>query len=331
LAFDEELEETTTPKAEVSILEDTLASTSTVSSKSRKDSSYVLTEDEEIAAHKQENQNRLSSDPIPIVKTVTVQDEEDKPRSQPDSSSGKEVVYNGRPRSLENDKVSDDSIKVDKGTSLTQSLESVRDQDSAETIRHHRHSIGCHTSPYVKMCSPWAEYKGKSLLPTLLGSTGTLFSTAIISGSSSAPELKDMVDCSTTTMSDFQGCCGVPPIRPLETLHNALFMKQLDSFLERVTTISYRTPISTPPKVPSTPIQLRANKGSSPPLSITSPTNEAWSGPPSFVSSSGPSSPNTMALEFLSRMRQFSESSDTLDAAISTPHASSSPSPPDTN
>lgn len=41
----------------------------------------------------------------------------------------------------------------------------------------------------------------------------------------------------------------MPPIRPLETLHNALSLRQLDSFLEMMTTAPlYRTPASSPPK-----------------------------------------------------------------------------------
>lgn len=51
-----------------------------------------------------------------------------------------------------------------------------------------------------------------------------------------------------------EGCGGVPPIRPLETLHNALSLKQLDLFLEKMTAAPlYRTPTNTPPHLPSTP------------------------------------------------------------------------------
>ncbi|XP_067212718.1 inositol hexakisphosphate and diphosphoinositol-pentakisphosphate kinase 2 isoform X25 [Linepithema humile] len=46
-----------------------------------------------------------------------------------------------------------------------------------------------------------------------------------------------------------EGFGGVPPIRPLETLHNALSLRQLDSFLDMMTTAPlYRTPASSPPK-----------------------------------------------------------------------------------
>lgn len=49
-----------------------------------------------------------------------------------------------------------------------------------------------------------------------------------------------------------EGFGGVPPIRPLETLHNALSLKQLDGFLEKMITVPlFKTPASSPP----TPIQ----------------------------------------------------------------------------
>lgn len=52
-----------------------------------------------------------------------------------------------------------------------------------------------------------------------------------------------------------EGFGGVPPIRPLETLHNALSLKQLDGFLEKMTTTTiFKTPASSPPKYPSTPL-----------------------------------------------------------------------------
>lgn len=49
-----------------------------------------------------------------------------------------------------------------------------------------------------------------------------------------------------------EGFGGVPPIRPLETLHNALSLKQLDVFLERMTTQPAN--VSSSPKYPSTPL-----------------------------------------------------------------------------
>ena len=44
----------------------------------------------------------------------------------------------------------------------------------------------------------------------------------------------------------------MPPIRPLETLHNALSLRQLDCFLDMMTSAPlFRTPASSPPKFPS--------------------------------------------------------------------------------
>lgn len=51
-----------------------------------------------------------------------------------------------------------------------------------------------------------------------------------------------------------EGFGGVPPIRPLETLHNALSLKQLDEFLHKMASnVWFKTPGSSPPKYPSTP------------------------------------------------------------------------------
>ena len=40
---------------------------------------------------------------------------------------------------------------------------------------------------------------------------------------------------------------GMPNIRPLETLHNSLSLRQLDAFLEYVTQTNFKTPCPTPP------------------------------------------------------------------------------------
>lgn len=148
------------------------------------------------------------------------------------------------------------------------------------------------------------------------GSANSLFSTAVISGSSSAPNLRDMIP-STASASAIEGFGGVPPIRPLETLHNALSLKQIDTFLDQMTMAQlYRTPSSTPPKHPSTPLPtptsstVTQGKGES--LKLQSPGSSAgWSGPPSFVSSSGPSSPG------LSDTNSKESSSDMSSSIIS--------------
>ena len=78
-----------------------------------------------------------------------------------------------------------------------------------------------------------------------------------------------------------EGFGGVPPIRPLETLHNALSLRQIDTFLEQMTAAPlFRTPSSTPPKYPSTPLPTPTNGGqsmvtssASQPLKLQSPSN----------------------------------------------------------
>ncbi|XP_070167125.1 inositol hexakisphosphate and diphosphoinositol-pentakisphosphate kinase 2 isoform X10 [Polyergus mexicanus] len=131
-----------------------------------------------------------------------------------------------------------------------QSLDAVNKEDARPriiqpdptcTARRHRHSISGQMS-YFKLL-------GYNVSKKLTGSANSLFSTAVISGSSSAPNLKDMVPPHTSAVAAIEGFGGVPPIRPLETLHNALSLRQLDSFLEMMTTAPlYRTPASSPPK-----------------------------------------------------------------------------------
>jgi hypothetical protein len=73
-----------------------------------------------------------------------------------------------------------------------------------------------------------------------------------------------------------EGCGGVPPIRPLETLHNALSLRQLDSFLEVMTSAPlFRTPASSPPKNPSTPLPSTASMPP-PPLHLQSPSSSEY-------------------------------------------------------
>uniref|UniRef100_A0A336LX42 Inositol hexakisphosphate and diphosphoinositol-pentakisphosphate kinase n=1 Tax=Culicoides sonorensis TaxID=179676 RepID=A0A336LX42_CULSO len=147
--------------------------------------------------------------------------------------------YEIRPRSLEQ--------KHYKKTDHTryQSLQAVYNQDSPQTgTRRQRHSIAS---------GQMGVFKSLGFSRKMAASTNSLFSTAVISGSSSAPNLRDMIP-STASPSGIEGFGGVPPIRPLETLHNALSLKQLDEFLEKMTsTILFKTPGSSPPKYPSTP------------------------------------------------------------------------------
>ncbi|XP_075155203.1 inositol hexakisphosphate and diphosphoinositol-pentakisphosphate kinase isoform X12 [Haematobia irritans] len=172
---------------------------------------------------------------------------------------------------------------------------------SSVSSRRQRHSIAGQMS-YMKMLG----FGGFSKKMTT--STNSLFSTAVISGSSSAPNLRDMIPVSSSDKpykcyrSTYQivssmlmdpddqleqvlfyivldGFGGVPPIRPLETLHNALSLKQLDHFLERMTSAPlFKTPTCTPPKNPSTPLSMMTpitdeEAGAAAAAMVSTPTN----------------------------------------------------------
>ncbi|XP_059057152.1 inositol hexakisphosphate and diphosphoinositol-pentakisphosphate kinase [Achroia grisella] len=170
-------------------------------------------------------------------------------------------------------------------------------------VRRQRHSIAGQMS-YLKMLGLGGRSK-------LSGAAG-LFSTAVISGSSSAPNLRVMIPPSASTNKwRYEEWCitvaaleefgSVPAIRPLETLHNALSLRQLDAFLERVSAAP--VVLGSPPAADSAPASASAAASAAhhkPP----SPTNSVgWSGPSSLISSSGelpsglssagPSSPNS--------------------------------------
>ncbi|XP_077173893.1 inositol hexakisphosphate and diphosphoinositol-pentakisphosphate kinase 1 isoform X9 [Paroedura picta] len=105
-----------------------------------------------------------------------------------------------------------------------------------------------------------------------LGSQCTgLFSTTVLGGSSSAPNLQDYARSHGKKFASgflykdgFEGCSMVPSIYPLETLHNSLSLRQVNDFL--------------------TGLCRSAQSGA--------PTDS--SGPSSTVSSAGPSSPTPM-------------------------------------
>nr|XP_043886147.1 inositol hexakisphosphate and diphosphoinositol-pentakisphosphate kinase 2 isoform X7 [Solea senegalensis] len=139
-----------------------------------------------------------------------------------------------------------------------------------------------------------------------------LFSTTVLGGSSSAPNLQDYARAhrkkfSTGSLSykdGFEGCSMVPSIYPLETLHNSLSLKQVNEFLTKVcesagdphsrTTRALTAMFGThnnpsvesyiPQRVLSSSISLRSRSDRPPWYS---------SGPSSTVSSAGPSSPTT--------------------------------------
>lgn len=168
-----------------------------------------------------------------------------------------------------------------------------------------------------------------------LGSQCTgLFSTTVLGGSSSAPNLQDYarthgkklppaglkhrdellfvpavkrfsVSFAKHPTNGFEGCSMVPTIYPLETLHNALSLRQVSEFLTNVcqrhtdahaqasaalfdSMHSHQasdSPFSPPRTLHSPPLQLR-HRSEKPP----------WysSGPSSTVSSAGPSSPTAV-------------------------------------
>ncbi|XP_055847079.1 inositol hexakisphosphate and diphosphoinositol-pentakisphosphate kinase isoform X5 [Episyrphus balteatus] len=158
-------------------------------------------------------------------------------------------------------------------TTTTDNATSTSSSSSASS-RRQRHSIAGQMT-YMKMLG-FGGF-GKKMAT----STNSLFSTAVISGSSSAPNLRDMIPSTATPSAVLEGFGGVPPIRPLETLHNALSLKQLDVFLEKMTVAPlFKTPASSPPKNPSTPIPTPSQATSSSihlPIdaekSVTTPTN----------------------------------------------------------
>uniref|UniRef100_A0A3P8RLV6 Inositol hexakisphosphate and diphosphoinositol-pentakisphosphate kinase n=1 Tax=Amphiprion percula TaxID=161767 RepID=A0A3P8RLV6_AMPPE len=116
-----------------------------------------------------------------------------------------------------------------------------------------------------------------------------LFSTTVLGGSSSAPNLQDYARAhrkkfSTGSLSykdGFEGCSMVPSIYPLETLHNSLSLKQVNEFLTGVCqslTLLFSSKC------------FFLSYTSSVGLSCV-PADS--SGPSSTVSSAGPSSPTT--------------------------------------
>nr|XP_049695261.1 inositol hexakisphosphate and diphosphoinositol-pentakisphosphate kinase 2 isoform X9 [Helicoverpa armigera] len=147
---------------------------------------------------------------------------------------------------------------------------------SRDAGRRQRHSIAGQMS-YLKMLGLGARGK--------LSAAG-LFSTAVISGSSSAPNLRVMIPSAASSNAAVEGFGGVPAIRPLETLHNALSLRQLDAFLERVTAAPVL--LGTPP-APHKPASPTNSVGWSGPSSLMSSSGEL----PSGLSSAGPSSPNS--------------------------------------
>jgi len=120
--------------------------------------------------------------------------------------------------------------------SRSQSMEDGIDEDGFR--RSHRLSLpGQRMTNYLKFLQ---ELAVRQALGGAMSSQ--LFSTAVISGSSSSPNLG-----AANTPRDI-GEDGTPTIRPLETLHNALSLRQIDTFLDHVTSANFKTPTHSPEK-----------------------------------------------------------------------------------
>jgi len=175
------------------------------------------------------------SDPIAIKKTsLEASIEQLSPASSSKNNLSRSFDESSRPsRSLENE-------------CLVANQESATSPCSKDGFgrRSHRHSLPGHKmTNYLKFLQDLAIRQASGTMAS------QLFSTAVISGSSSAPNLltaNSLVSCGVAED-------GSSTIRPLETLHNALSLRQLDNFLEFVTTANFKTPSHTPPRVGEMP------------------------------------------------------------------------------
>ncbi|XP_047436448.1 inositol hexakisphosphate and diphosphoinositol-pentakisphosphate kinase 2 isoform X12 [Mugil cephalus] len=174
-----------------------------------------------------------------------------------------------------------------------------------------------------------------------------LFSTTVLGGSSSAPNLQDYARAhrkkfSTGSLSykdGFEGCSMVPSIYPLETLHNSLSLKQVNEFLNGVCesagdphtrttralsamfdTHNHPSVDSYIPQRVSSSISLRSRSDRPPWYS---------SGPSSTVSSAGPSSPTTADTSpRFSFSEKISLTPQSSEETHSSQNASAQPPPP---
>lgn len=129
-------------------------------------------------------------------------------------------------------------------------------------MRRHRHSIPGQLNILVAQRQSVSAKRKLQHQQQQQHQHPALFSTAVISGSSSAPELTAIIPStgvaiglSLANLAAIDPCAsvGVPAIRPLETLHNGLSLKQLDQFLERMTTL--QLPLNSPLLSFSNPFQ----------------------------------------------------------------------------
>ncbi|KAL6113609.1 ppip5k1 [Pungitius sinensis] len=179
----------------------------------------------------------------------------------------------------------------------TGSMEVLSETSSSKVGSYRLFSLCSRQSPEMKQSGLGSQCAG-------------LFSTTVLGGSSSAPNLQDYARAHRKKFSSgslsykdgFEGCSMVPSIYPLETLHNSLSLKQVNEFLTGVcksagdpntrTTRALSAMFDahnqpsvdsyTPQKVLSSSITLRSRSDRPPWYS---------SGPSSTVSSAGPSSP----------------------------------------
>merc|ERR1712013_534184 len=146
-------------------------------------------------------------------------------------------LEDSRPRSLEMSGITHPSSgresPVNKDdmslASRSQSMEDGMDEDVFR--RSHRLSLPGHSQRMTNYLKFLQELAVRQAMGGGLNSQ--LFSTAVISGSSSSPNLGPRNNCRV-------GEDGTPTIRPLETLHNALSLRQIDNFLDHVTSANFR-------------------------------------------------------------------------------------------
>ncbi|XP_017060545.1 inositol hexakisphosphate and diphosphoinositol-pentakisphosphate kinase isoform X15 [Drosophila ficusphila] len=176
---------------------------------------------EELASQQQQQQQQQQNQQLrPISPDIRAVSPDCEPRSR---------SFEQRPSSGVCAKEPDSQVSVSVSASVSSA-------NSSTSSRRQRHSIAGQMS-YMKMLG-FGGFSKK-----MATSTNSLFSTAVISGSSSAPNLRDMIPVSSSGFGD------VPPIRPLETLHNALSLRKLDSFLQDMILAQiFKTPTGSPPR-----------------------------------------------------------------------------------
>ncbi|XP_057693067.1 inositol hexakisphosphate and diphosphoinositol-pentakisphosphate kinase 2 isoform X7 [Corythoichthys intestinalis] len=218
----------------------------------------------------------------------------------------------------------------------TGSMEVLSETSSSKVGSYRLFSFCSRQSPDIKQSGLGSQCAG-------------LFSTTVLGGSSSAPNLQDYARAhrkkfSTSSLSykdGFEGCSMVPSIYPLETLHNSLSLKQVNEFLTSVcesagdphtrTTRALSAMFGAhnhpsgdgsyiPHRVLSSSMSLRSRSDKPPWYS---------SGPSSTVSSAGPSSPTTAdtspRFSFSDKIALTPQSSEETHSAQNLP---SHPAPP---